>query len=208
MPQVTPGLDGRDPWSEATAQGIGSAVAATRVSFDDELSDSSAGCGGRRPEAYPEVGQWVSPPAPKVPPPAPPISMSLPQQQQRAPAGATQNPWNDFSDRGNDPLRRIPWQQRENPGINERQMLRIQEGQELTGTNRRVRTDAETRRERETPGRCEVHHTTLPISSAHCRSARPIESIHMQAPHSTPSTMSQHHSSSRYVGCHQRRTSD
>ena len=77
------------------------------------------------------------------------------------------------------------------PGINERQMLRIQEGQELTGTNRRMRTDAEAHRERETPGRCEMHHTTLPISSAHCRSARPIESINLQAPHSTPNTMSQ-----------------
>ena len=102
---MTPWTGGRDPWSEATAQGVGSAVAAARVSNDDELSDSSASG-----TAYPEVGHWVSPPAPQVPPPAPPVSMPLPQPQQQAPTGASQHPWNGFSDRCNDPLRRIPWQ--------------------------------------------------------------------------------------------------
>ena len=106
------------------SQGIRSAAAAARVSNDDELSDSSQGGGGQLAEAYPEVGHWLSPPTPKVPPPAPPTSMPLPQQQQRAaagatqqqqraPADATQNPWSDFRDVSNDPLRHIPWQQRE-----------------------------------------------------------------------------------------------
>ena len=129
------------------------------MSPDDELSDGSVGDALPPVATYQEVGQWVPPPAPRVPPPAPtmPVSpsapsifMSLPQPQQ-APADVTQNPWNDFADRTNDPLRRIPWPQTENPGINERQMLRIQEGQELAGRNRRMRTDADVHRERETP---------------------------------------------------------
>ena len=117
----------REAWTNQFSQNIRSAAAAAaaRVSPDDELSDSSLGSavGDVSPPvaAYPEVGQWVPPPAPRGPPPAPPMpipptapSIFMPLSQQQAPADVTQNPWNDFADRTNDPLRRIPWQQRGN----------------------------------------------------------------------------------------------
>ena len=132
--------------------GVGSAVAAAaaassqdgapRVTFEDELSDSSVeGVATLQTSAG---AQWpmvdLTPPsAPRVPPPPLP-QVPIPQQAGPANPGpnpfatpaanGSDNPWQNFqSDLGNDPLRHIPAQLRQNSSIAGNQLLRIIEGQ-------------------------------------------------------------------------------
>ena len=99
------------------------------------------------------------------------------------------NPWQNYQDTRGGPLRGIPLQRRTNPGINEQQLLRILVGQELTGANRRTRTDRDRQRDRERPGNENMHQTSLPISSAHSRSARPVTSWYHPTPQGAATSM-------------------
>ena len=196
---------------DAFTLGVGSAVAAAaaassqdgaqRVTYEDELSDSSVeGVATLHTGAQWPTVDLTPPSAPRVPPPPLP---QIPIPQQAGPvnlgpnpfatsaANGSDNPWQNFqSNLGNDPLRHIPAQLRQDSSITGNQLLRIIEGQELTGTNRRTRTERDARRERENPGRSIFHQTTLPISCAFSPSVRPAESVALQAPQQSQSSMS------------------